>query len=459
MTSTAPMVRIVVLTFDGGELTLDCLASIDALDWPRDRLEVVLVDNGSLDDVAERVRATMPWVTVVEPLRNLGFAGGCNLGITHEVGGTLSSRFDYVALVNNDATLDPTWLHAVIAQAGPDIGGVASKMLFHERYQRVRLEVLDAIEGSRRDQLGVCVSAVRLDGERCDDRLLFDEGFHGPVAPDIARDEEIAVWSRADGELRIVAGDEPARHVQLRCNAKHPLRVRVDGGAGAVECGIGADGETAYSEIDLDVAPDAVDLVNNVGSELYEWGFAGDRGFMAIDDGTWETPTECFSWCGGAVLLSAAHLDEVGLFDESLFLYYEDTELSWRARRRGWRHVVAPAAVVRHRHASSSGVGSDVFRYYTERNRLLVAMAHAPARTVLGACVLEVRHAARVHISHLVLRPLRLQMPARIEPRHRRRVLVGVLRGAPAMLRRRWSRGATVRRGAITRRWQMVKWS
>ena len=188
MTTSVPMVRIVVLTFDGGELTLDCLASIDALDWPRDRLEVVLVDNGSLDDVAERVRATMPWVTVVEPLRNLGFAGGCNLGITHEVSGTLASQFDYVALVNNDATLHPAWLREAVAHTGPDIGGVATKMLFHERYQRVHVEVLDEIEGSRRDQLGVCVSAVRIDGERCDERLLFDEGFHGPVAPDVARD-------------------------------------------------------------------------------------------------------------------------------------------------------------------------------------------------------------------------------------------------------------------------------
>lgn len=454
-----PMVRVVVLTFDGGQLTLDCLASIAALDWPQDRLEIILVDNGSLDDVAERVREEFPTVRVLEPLQNLGFAGGCNLGILDGVTGRLADAVDFVALINNDATVDTAWLRELVAASSDDIGGVSSKMLFHDHFQRIRVEVLDKLDGPRRDQLGVCVSAVRLDGCRDDDRLLFDEGFHGAVAPDRARDEEIAVWSRGHGELRIRSRSVPVSTVRLRCTAKQPLRIRVDGGRGAVDVVVGAHGETAYDDIDVDVLPDTVDLVNNVGSELYEWAFAGDRGFMAIDDGSWDEPTETFAWCGGAVLLSASYLDDVGVFDERLFLYYEDTELSWRGRRRGWRHIVAPRAIVRHHHASSSGVGSDVFRYHTERNRLLVAIAHAPARTVLGALALEVRHAARVHIAHLVMRPLRLQMPARIEPRHRRRVLAGVFAGTPAMLRRRWARGAGVSRRAVERTWQRRKWA
>ena len=60
-----------------------------------------MVDNGSLDDVVDRVRVELPQVRIVEPLANTGFAGGCNLGIT------APGEFDYVALVNNDATVDP----------------------------------------------------------------------------------------------------------------------------------------------------------------------------------------------------------------------------------------------------------------------------------------------------------------------------------------------------------------
>ena len=48
--SPLPMVRIVVLTFDGGDLTMACLRSLCDLDWLRDRFEIVLVANGWLDE-------------------------------------------------------------------------------------------------------------------------------------------------------------------------------------------------------------------------------------------------------------------------------------------------------------------------------------------------------------------------------------------------------------------------
>ncbi len=53
--SSVPLVRVVVLNFDGGDMTFECLDSILASDWPADRLDVVMVDNGSLDDVVERI--------------------------------------------------------------------------------------------------------------------------------------------------------------------------------------------------------------------------------------------------------------------------------------------------------------------------------------------------------------------------------------------------------------------
>ncbi|MBK0296080.1 glycosyltransferase family 2 protein, partial [Bacillus sp. S34] len=59
--------------------------------------------------------------------------------------------------------------------------------------------------------------------------------------------------------------------------------------------------------------------------------------------------------------LRRAALDDVGLLDESLFMYYEDTELAWRLRRRGWRVEYAGDAVVQHDHSASSGVQSDLF--------------------------------------------------------------------------------------------------
>jgi N-acetylglucosaminyl-diphospho-decaprenol L-rhamnosyltransferase len=85
------------------------------------------------------------------------------------------------------------------------------------------------------------------------------------------------------------------------------------------------------------------------------------------------------------VLLRSDYLDDVGLFDERLFLYYEDLELSWRGTERGWRYRYVPESVVRHVHAASSVDGSALKRYYDERNHLVVLARHASARRALRA--------------------------------------------------------------------------
>ena len=85
------------------------------------------------------------------------------------------------------------------------------------------------------------------------------------------------------------------------------------------------------------------------------------------------------------MLLRPAYLAEVGLFDERLFLYYEDTDLSWRGRALGWRYRFEPTSVVRHLHAASPGESSPVFRYYNERNRLVVLAKNAPAALARAA--------------------------------------------------------------------------
>ncbi len=71
------------------------------------------------------------------------------------------------------------------------------------------------------------------------------------------------------------------------------------------------------------------------------------------------------------MLLSARYLREVGTFDDRYFMYYEDTDLSWRGRLAGWRYCYVPESVVRHEHAASSKEGSALFMHYVERNRFL----------------------------------------------------------------------------------------
>ncbi len=460
MSAAIPFIRVVVLTFDGGDMTLACLQSLHALDWPRDRYEIVLVDNGSLDDVAQRARNEFPDVIVLEPLENLGFAGGCNLGIHHDVNGPLTERYDYVALLNNDATVEPNWLHELTEtmSSADDVGGVASKMLFSDRYAPIRITITEQLAERRRDELGLCVTALRLNGQRCDDIVQFDEGFHGEVDPDRARYEEIARWSRQHATVRFALPDGDTATASLRLNAKQRLSVRLETDVDSVDVVIGGDGETVYEAVDINIGDFREDVINNVGSELYEYGFAGDRGFMEPDLGQYDDESEVFAWCGGATLLRAAYLDDVGVFDTRLFLYYEDTDLAWRGRKAGWRHLYCPTAVVRHHHAQSSGVGSPVFRYHTERNRLLVAARNAPLRVVALGLAGELRHCVRVNLALLVKRPLTLRMPSRPEPAHRRRVLGAILKRLPGALKSRRTDRTSVPCTTIASTWERRKW-
>jgi hypothetical protein len=72
-------------------------------------------------------------------------------------------------------------------------------------------------------------------------------------------------------------------------------------------------------------------------------------------------------------------MDDVGLFDDRYFLYYEDTDLSWRMRLAGWDVRYIDDAVAWHEHAASSRVDSPLFRFHNDRNRLLTLTKNAPA--------------------------------------------------------------------------------
>jgi len=304
--------------------------------------------------------------------------------------------------------------------------------------------------------LGVRVSGVRLDGERVDDRLAFDEGFRGAEPPVAKDDEEIARWSSTRGALRVAADPDaalPPTTISVRLSCLERRHVTLRSPRGEVTATVGRD----PIWVDVPIPPEPFDVINNVGSNLFAGGFGGDRGFLEVDHGQYDEPAEVFAWCGGAVLLDRRYLDDVGLFDERFFLYYEDTDLSWRGRLQGWRYVYAPGAVVRHRHSASSGVGSAVFTYYTERNRLLALAKNAPARLAWRSGLGEIRRFVGSVVRQYAIRPLTLRMPDRPYVARRRAVCAGYLRALPGMLADRWSTRPTVNRSSLME-WEVVKW-
>jgi GT2 family glycosyltransferase len=89
---------------------------------------------------------------------------------------------------------------------------------------------------------------------------------------------------------------------------------------------------------------------------------------------------ECLFPSGSAALFRRAMLDQTGLFDESFFLYCEDTDLGLRARWAGWECMYVPGAIVEHRYSHSAGRATPLKAYYVERNRLYTVVKNYPAR-------------------------------------------------------------------------------
>jgi GT2 family glycosyltransferase len=88
---------------------------------------------------------------------------------------------------------------------------------------------------------------------------------------------------------------------------------------------------------------------------------------------------------GCAAMYRREMLEEIGMFDESFFLYCEDTDLGLRARWAGWECLYVPEAMVDHLYSHSAGKASELKAYYVERNRLFLVVKNFPLRDLLLA--------------------------------------------------------------------------
>lgn len=140
---------------------------------------------------------------------------------------------------------------------------------------------------------------------------------------------------------------------------------------------------TAADGTPLRPSPDGnVDVLNSTGNVVRVDGFGQDRDWLAVDTGA-RSSGPVFGFSGAAALLRADAVQEVGGIDADFFMYYEDTDLSWRLRLAGWEIDYAPAAVVRHQHSASSREGSMLFRFHDDRNRLLTLTKNASVPMLL----------------------------------------------------------------------------
>ena len=122
MPSNRPRVSAIVVSYNRSADLRRALEALFATGYPD--LEVVVVDNASSDDAAD-VAASFPQVRLIRSKENLGFAGGNNRGLA-EVSG------DYVALVNNDAVVERSWVEELVTflEAHPEAAAAGGKAYF-----------------------------------------------------------------------------------------------------------------------------------------------------------------------------------------------------------------------------------------------------------------------------------------------------------------------------------------
>lgn len=345
MSQQRKSVRVVIVNWRTPLLTERAARSL----WPQLRAgdELVVVDNASAsadphDNSLDHLRrlgaklgsAGPARFGLVQARRNGGFGYGVNLGARN-------LRQDALVLLNSDAYALEGFVDALTAPLGHDlVEATTARLLLEGRWRLVD----DGAEPASPQPPGAVGPNAPSGAESADPQ---SPGAVGPNCPGVeAQTEPTAGATHSTGSA------------QLR----------------------GLDGGIWVSD------PSGVELINSTGNVVDACGNGYDRSWLAPAKQEHDSP-EVFGICGGACAISARAWRQLGGMRQDLFMYYEDTDFSYRLRRAGYRVQYVRQAQARHAHAASSDSASEAFTTWNTRNRLRVATRYAPASVAARALV------------------------------------------------------------------------
>lgn len=120
--------------------------------------------------------------------------------------------------------------------------------------------------------------------------------------------------------------------------------------------------------------------INSTGNAVHYIGFGYCLGYHEKRPDAPREVQDIAYGSGAATLFSVKVLKEVGLLDETLWLYHEDLDLGWRILLAGYRNVLAPKSVMRHQYEFSRSIAKW---YWMERNRDAVLLKNYRLGTIL----------------------------------------------------------------------------
>ena len=149
------------------------------------------------------------------------------------------------------------------------------------------------------------------------------------------------------------------------------------------------------------VRADQPNFFDSVGLLLYPDGVSRSRGWQEKDQGQYDRAEEVLAPHGCACALRKTMLDEIGVFDEDFFCYFEDLDLGVRGQLAGWKCWYVPDARVRHVKSATAGNYSVFKAYHVERNRLYCLWKWMPRFLLLVAPLFTLnRYAMQGYAAH-----------------------------------------------------------
>ncbi len=416
MTAGLPPVRVVVLNYNGAGRIERCLERLLATRYSD--LRVTVVDNASSDGSPARVEQGFPGVELIENGANLGFARGNNRALR-------ASAEPYLGLLNPDTEVEPDWLEPLVArlERDPLAGGVGAKLL----HQHDRLPVTLTVPTFVPSELDTRQLGIRLYGANANHGRADVTG--GAFSQEVDAYGQLFRWTEARAELAvpvastsvalrldIEAGDDRADASVRVLAGDHVLgEARTPGTRSTLRFGLPAELIARLAQPAIECA--GIAPLNDGSMRDRGTNLLGGVPWSAWDGPAFREPCEVFACKGAAVLYRRAMLEALGFLDDGIFMYYEDADLAWRARRRGWRFWFEPDSVVRHEHAALSREWSPGFVCNVEFGKLRMLAKNAPwiwvARHAAAACKFafgDARHAVdrrNAHAARLVLARLR----------------------------------------------------
>lgn len=365
MSQQRKSVRVVIVNWRTPLLTERAARSL----WPQLRAgdELVVVDNASAsadphDNSLAHLRhlgaelgsAGPARFGLVQARRNGGFGYGVNLGARN-------LRQDALVLLNSDAYALEGFVDALTAPLGHDlVEATTARLLLEGRWRLV--------DDGAKPPNPQAPSAVKP---------------ASPQAPSAV--EPASPQSSSPQPPGAVGPNAPSRAESADPQSPGAVEAQTEPTTGAAHSTgsaqlRGLDGGIWVSD------PSGVELINSTGNVVDACGNGHDRSWLAPAKQEHDSP-EVFGICGGACAISARAWRQLGGMRQDLFMYYEDTDFSYRLRRAGYRVQYVRQAQARHAHAASSDSASAAFTTWNTRNRLRVATRYAPASVAARALV------------------------------------------------------------------------